>query len=77
MDRVSNSSPNGYLWVGLSQKYQQVFFTSRTKPAELRKSVPRSVLFPFAFGRIMNLVKTDLPSISTITWVVRASPVVC
>ncbi|GFW68944.1 uncharacterized protein TNCV_2918431 [Trichonephila clavipes] len=77
MDGVSNSSPNGYLWVGLSQKYQQVFFTSRTKPAELRKSVPRSVLFPFAFGRIMNLVKTDLPSICTITWVVRASPVVC
>ncbi|GFU00484.1 hypothetical protein TNCV_4953951 [Trichonephila clavipes] len=36
MDGVSNSSPNGYLWVGLSQKYQQVFFTSRTKPAELR-----------------------------------------
>ncbi|GFS47270.1 uncharacterized protein TNIN_142791 [Trichonephila inaurata madagascariensis] len=77
MDGVSNSSPNGYLWVGLSQKYQQVFFTSRTKPAELRKSVPRRVLFPFAFGRIMDLVKTDLPSISTITWVVKASPVVC
>ncbi|GFX22197.1 hypothetical protein TNCV_365081 [Trichonephila clavipes] len=52
MDGVSNSSPNGYLWVGLSQKYQQVFFTSRTKPAELRKSVPRSVLFPFPFGEL-------------------------
>ncbi|GFT65100.1 hypothetical protein TNCV_3078171 [Trichonephila clavipes] len=58
MDEGSNSSPNGYLWVGLSQKFQQVFFTSRTKPAELRKYVPKSVLFPFAFGRIMNLVKT-------------------
>ncbi|GFY78774.1 hypothetical protein TNIN_452811 [Trichonephila inaurata madagascariensis] len=60
MDGVSNPSPNGYLWVGLSQKYQLAFFTSRTKP-ELRKSVPRRVRFPFAFGRIMNLVKTDLP----------------
>ncbi|GFW34729.1 uncharacterized protein TNCV_953571 [Trichonephila clavipes] len=76
MDGVSNSSPNRYLWVGLSQKYQQVFFTSRTKPEELRKSVPRSVLFPFAFRRIMNFVKTDLPSMSTINWVVKASPVV-
>ncbi|GFY69317.1 hypothetical protein TNIN_232951 [Trichonephila inaurata madagascariensis] len=55
---------------------QQAFFTSRIKPAELRKSVPRRVRFPFAFGRIMNLVKTDLPSISTITSVVQASPVV-
>ncbi|GFY55851.1 hypothetical protein TNIN_150151 [Trichonephila inaurata madagascariensis] len=35
MEGLSNSSPNGYLWVGLSQKYQQVFFNSRTKPAEL------------------------------------------
>ncbi|GFT06573.1 protein ZBED8 [Nephila pilipes] len=26
MDRVSNSSPNPYLWVGLSQKYHQAFF---------------------------------------------------
>ncbi|GFU46447.1 hypothetical protein TNCV_1280921 [Trichonephila clavipes] len=43
MDVVSNSSPNRYLWVGLSQKYHQAFFTSRTKPAELRKSVPRRV----------------------------------
>ncbi|GFY49841.1 uncharacterized protein TNIN_199831 [Trichonephila inaurata madagascariensis] len=74
MDGVSNSSQNGYLWVGLSQKYQQAFFTSRTKPEELRKSVPRRILFPF--GRIMNLVKTDLASISTITWVVKALPVV-
>ncbi|GFY64212.1 uncharacterized protein TNIN_86581 [Trichonephila inaurata madagascariensis] len=77
MNGVSNSSLKGYLWVRLSQKHQQVFFTSRTKPAELRKSVPRRVLFPFAFGRVMNLVKTDLPSTSTITWVVRASSVVC
>ncbi|GFX71314.1 hypothetical protein TNCV_2453261 [Trichonephila clavipes] len=52
MDGVSNSSPNGYLWVGLSQKYQQVFFTSRTKPTELRKSVPRSVLFPLPLGEL-------------------------
>ncbi|GFR27723.1 uncharacterized protein TNCT_12541 [Trichonephila clavata] len=36
----------------------QAFFTSRTRPAELRKSVPRRVLFPFAFGRMINLVRT-------------------
>ncbi|GFW12686.1 hypothetical protein TNCV_3883961 [Trichonephila clavipes] len=59
-----------HLWVGLSQKFQQVFFTSRSKPAELRKSIPRRVRFPFAFGRIKNLVKTYFPSMST-------SPVVC
>ncbi|GFU49308.1 uncharacterized protein NPIL_682041 [Nephila pilipes] len=58
--RVSNSSPNGYLWVGLSQKYQQAFFTSRIRPAELRRSVPRRVRFPFAFGGMINLVRTDL-----------------
>ncbi|GFS90372.1 uncharacterized protein NPIL_474681 [Nephila pilipes] len=77
MDGVSDSPPNGYLWVGLSQKYQQAFFTSRIRPAELRKSVPRRVRFPFAFGRMINLVRTYLPSISVITWVVKTSPVVC
>ncbi|PRD27354.1 UNVERIFIED_CONTAM: hypothetical protein NCL1_35582 [Trichonephila clavipes] len=77
MDRVSNSSPNGHLGVRLSQIYQQAFFTSRINPAELRKSVPRRVRFPFAFERMMNLVRTDLSSISTITWVVRVSPVIC
>ncbi|GFU32569.1 uncharacterized protein NPIL_286271 [Nephila pilipes] len=76
MDGMSNFSPNGYLWVGCSQIYRQAFFTSRTRSQELRKSVPSRVRFPFAFGRMMNLVRTDLPSISTITWVVRASPVV-
>ncbi|GFV82044.1 uncharacterized protein TNCV_3152421 [Trichonephila clavipes] len=74
---MSNSSPIGYLCLRLSKNYQQVFFPSRTKPVELRKSAPRRVRFPFAFGRIMNLVKTDLPLIFTITWVVRALPVVC
>ncbi|GFX04626.1 hypothetical protein TNCV_2773571 [Trichonephila clavipes] len=62
----------------IRRSIQQVFFTSRTKPAELRKSVPRRVLFPFAFGRIMNLVKTDLPSISTIYLGCEGlTPVVC
>ncbi|GFY60661.1 uncharacterized protein TNIN_6591 [Trichonephila inaurata madagascariensis] len=75
MDGVSYSSPNGYLWVGLSQKYQQVFFTSKTKPAELRKSVPRRDISFWVWENYKNLVKTDLSSISTITWVVRASPV--
>ncbi|GFU01478.1 uncharacterized protein NPIL_36591, partial [Nephila pilipes] len=77
MDGVSNYLPNGFLWVRLSQEYQQAFFTSRIRPAELRKSVPRRVRFPFAFGRMINLFRTDLPSISMITWVVKTSPVVC
>ncbi|GFT71331.1 uncharacterized protein NPIL_292841 [Nephila pilipes] len=77
MDGVSNSSPNVYLWVGIFQKYQQAFFTSRTRPSELRKPAPSKIQFHFAFGRMMNLVWTDLPSISTFTWVVRAPHVIC
>ncbi|GFU22766.1 uncharacterized protein NPIL_52031 [Nephila pilipes] len=77
MDEVSNTFPNGYLWVGLSQKYQQIFFTSTTRPVELRKTVPSRVRLPFTFGRMMNLIGTDLLSISTITWVVNTSLVVC
>ncbi|GFU13474.1 hypothetical protein NPIL_272441, partial [Nephila pilipes] len=42
-----------------------------------KEVVPRRVQFPFAFGRMINLVRTDLPSISIITWVVKTSPVVC
>ncbi|GFS88175.1 uncharacterized protein NPIL_178281 [Nephila pilipes] len=77
MDGVTSSSSNGYMWVGLSQKYQQAFFTLRTRPTELGKSVPSRVQFPFAFGKMMNLVRTDLASISTNTSVVKSSPVVC
>ncbi|GFT62783.1 hypothetical protein NPIL_112481 [Nephila pilipes] len=44
---------------------------------ELRMSLPIRVRLPFAFQRMMNLVRTDLPSISTITWVVRISLMVC
>ncbi|GFU39273.1 hypothetical protein NPIL_406961 [Nephila pilipes] len=32
------------------QKYQQAFFTSRTRPAELRKSVPSIVRFLLPLG---------------------------
>ncbi|GFT86626.1 uncharacterized protein NPIL_642151 [Nephila pilipes] len=40
------------------QKYQQTFFSSRTRPVELTKSVPSRLRFPIAVGRMMNLVRT-------------------
>ncbi|GFS67992.1 hypothetical protein NPIL_193542 [Nephila pilipes] len=63
-------------WTIRRDDYRSEETSNGTRPAELRKSVPIRVRFLFSFGRVLNLVGTNPHSISTITWVVRASPVV-
>ncbi|GFY40401.1 uncharacterized protein TNIN_400301 [Trichonephila inaurata madagascariensis] len=60
------TSPNGYVG-GCPKSINK--YSSSTKPAELRKSVPRRVLFPLCLWE--NYEFGLSPSISTIIWVVR------